>query len=460
MQKSHHSLMNKPVNIVFFKYFFPSLLGLMLMSINILIDGIFVGNGVGSTALASVNLAVPVFSMIISISLWIGIGGGTVYSMHLGEGNKVQARSVFSLAFFTTLFLLVLIGGVGVWNVEFISKILGANDDTLPFVVDYLSIMFLFGGIMGLQNMLSIFIRNDGNPRLSMIALAVSALSNIGLNYYMIFILHLGVKGAAIATIIGESLGLFVLLIHFISPHSTLRTLSFKWTWRKLSSIFSIGFPSFLAEMGALVLIAGYNLSVVYLLGTDGVAAFSVINYLHGFMFLAFFGIESTLQPMISYYYGAGETNRIIKSVQVGEKAAFALGATLFTIGMLAAPMLTSLFGLESEEIKSIAVQGIRLFFIAYLFMGLNFIYMTYFQSIGAIRSSIWIVILRSFVFLLAFLLILPQLFGIVGVWLALPLSEFFVALLLFFFARKQVMDPFAHKQIRISHKKTKGAGA
>lgn len=452
MQKSHHSLMNKPVNTVFFKYFIPSLLGLMLMSINILIDGIFVGNGVGSTALASVNLAVPVFSMIISISLWIGIGGGTVYSMHLGEGNIVQARSVFSLAFFTTLFLLVLIGGVGFWNVEFISKILGANDDTLPFVVDYLSIMFLFGAIMGLQNMLSIFIRNDGSPRLSMIALAVSALSNIGLNYYMIFILHLGVKGAAIATIIGESLGLFVLLIHFIKPHSTLKTLSFKWTWRKLSSIFSIGFPSFLAEMGALVLVAGYNLSVVYLLGTDGVAAFSVINYLHGFMFLAFFGIESTLQPMISYYYGAGETNRIIKSVQVGEKAALALGTTLFTIGMFAAPMLTSLFGLESEEIKSIAVQGIRLFFIAYLFMGINFIYMTYFQSIGAIRSSIWIVVLRSFVFLLAFLLILPQFFGIVGVWLALPLSEFFVALILFFFARKQVLDPFAHKRMGLSH--------
>lgn len=438
---AHESLKHQSVKKVFYQYFFPSLLGMMLMSVNILIDGVFVGNGVGAMALAGVNLAMPVFSLIFSISLWIGIGGGTLYSIYSGEGNIVKARSVFSLGVASALVPLVVIGVFGYLNVEVIAYLLGANSDTLFHTVEYLTVLFLFGWLMALQQLLSIFVRNDGSPTLSMVALGVTAIVNICLNYYMIFILKLGVYGAALATVLASIGGLLVLMLHFLKKHSNLRKLSFQWSWNMLRGIFSIGFPSFLAEAGTLVFVVGYNLAIVGLLGTEGVAAFSVVNYLHGFMFLTFFGIESALQPMISYYHGAKEKGRIKESVLIGEKAAFILGAILLLIGLAAAPLLVSLFGLESNDVRTLAVDGIRLFFIGYLFLGFNFVYMTYFQSIMNIRPSIIIILLRSFVFILFFLWLLPKFIGIAGVWLALPLAEMLVALLLVLFTRKQVLQ-------------------
>ncbi|WP_226037465.1 MATE family efflux transporter [Aquibacillus saliphilus] len=438
---THESLKHQPVKKVFFQYFFPSLLGMMLMSVNILIDGVFIGNGVGSEGLAGVNLAMPVFSLIFSIALWIGVGGGTMYSMHIGGDDSGKARSVFSLAVTSLLAVLFVIGFTGYFNVEVIAKMLGANVDTLSYTVDYLTILFLLGWVIAVEQLLSIFVRNDGSPLLSMIALGVTATVNIGLNYYMIFILELGVFGAALATVLASLVGLLVLLLHFFKKQTNLRKLSFQWSWRTLRSIFAIGFPSFLAEAGALVLIAGYNLAIVGLLGTQGVAAFAVVNYLHGFMFLSFFGIELALQPMISYYHGAKEKTRIKESVRIGEKVSFTLGGILLTTGLFAAPSLVSLFGLESEEVRKLAIQGIRLFFTGYLFIGFNFVYMTYFQSIGEIRSSTIIILLRSFVFLLPLLWVLPKLIGIVGVWLALPLAEMLVALLLIVFTRRHVIS-------------------
>lgn len=443
---AHESLKHQSVKKVFYQYFFPSLLGMMLMSVNILIDGVFVGNGVGAEALAGVNLAMPVFSLIFSISLWIGIGGGTLYSIYSGEENVVKARSVFSLGLASALVPLLVIGVFGYLNVEVIANLLGANSDTLFHTVEYLTVLFLFGWLMALQQLLSIFVRNDGSPTLSMVALGVTAIVNICLNYYMIFILNLGVYGAALATVLASIGGLLVLMLHFLKKHSNLRKLSFQWSWYMLRGIFSIGFPSFLAEAGTLVFVVGYNLAIVGLLGTEGVAAFSVVNYLHGFMFLTFFGIESALQPMISYYHGAKEKGRIKESVLIGEKAAFILGAILLLIGLAAAPMLVSLFGLESNDVRNLAVDGIRLFFIGYLFLGFNFVYMTYFQSIMNIRPSIIIILLRSFVFILFFLWLLPKFIGIAGVWLALPLAEMLVALLLVLFTRKQVLQL---KQVR-----------
>ncbi|MCY8679480.1 MATE family efflux transporter [Bacillus haynesii] len=440
MTETHQQLMKLPVNQVFFKYFIPATLGLILMSANILIDGLFVGNGIGTAALAGVNLSYPVISLIMAIALWIGIGGATKYSISIGENRPQMASSVFSLALASTFIISVLLGVFGLLNIQAVSVWLGANSDTSSYVIEYLSVMFLFGWVIALEQVLSIFVRNDGSPKLSMMALATTSIVNIILNFYTIMILNLGVTGAAISTVLGGFAGLLVLSLHFFNRQAQLRKMAFQWSWKSLMHIFAIGFPSFLAEAGLLAFVTGYNLAMVSLAGTEGVAAFSVINYLHGFMFLSFFGIEMALQPLISYYHGAEESERIKSSMKIGEKTAVILGILLLVIGWGAAPFLVGLFGIESTEIKQLAIDGIRLFFIGYVFLGYNFVYMSYFQSIGRAGSSVVIIILRSFVFLFILLWILPKFIGVTGVWLSLPLSEFFVAVLLFFIARKHVM--------------------
>ena len=431
----------------FFQYFIPTLLGMMLMSVNIVIDGIFVGNGVGAIALAGVNVAVPVFSVIISVALLIGIGGGTLYSMSMGENNPKQAQEIFSISMILITVITIVIALISYLNMELLARLFGANEETLPYVMDYMEILLLFSLVIALETCLSIFVRNDGAPQLATLGLVVTAVLNIGLNYWMIFILKWEVTGAALATVIATAAGLLVYTIHFLKKGSNLKFRSFKWKRRTIITISAIGFPSFLSEAGMGIFVMGYNIAMAYHIGTNGLAAFSVINYLHTFMFLAFIGIGSTIQPMISYYYGAKKSDMIKKTVQIAEIIGLALGLLFIGIGFFGADYLVSIFGITSTEISILASDGLKLFFLAYLFMGINFIYMTYYQSIGQIKPSIGITVFRGFILLAIMLFLLPLWFGINGIWLALPAAEATVAIVLLVYARKGIMQQnFAYR--------------
>src|SRR5690625_138938 len=434
-------LRTQSVSKSFFQYFLPTLFGMMLMSVNIVIDGIFVGNGVGSVALASVNIAVPVFSIIISLALLIGMGGGTLYSMAMGQKNQLQARKIFTLSMVLITVLTIVISAVSYVNMEKLALLFGANQDTLPYVLDYMRISFISSLILSLETRLSIFVRNDGDPQLAMMGLVASSILNIGLNYIMIFVLGLEVKGAAIATVLATLIGLLIYMLHFFKKGSNLKLTKISLEWQDVKSIGVIGFPSFFSEAGMAVFVIGYNITVAYYLGTVGLAAFSVINYLHTFMFLAFIGIGSTIQPLVSFYYGAQKDESIKKTIQLAERTGLCLGILFLAIGFFGADQLVAIFGVETAEISEVAAKGLKLFFLGYLFMGINFTYMTYYQSIGQVRPSIMITIFRGFILLILMLFVLPMLIGDAGIWLALPAAEAIVAIFILIFARKGVME-------------------
>ncbi|WP_074436620.1 MATE family efflux transporter [Virgibacillus salexigens] len=178
-----------------------------------------------------------------------------------------------------------------------------------------------------------------------------------------------------------------------------------------------------------------------YYAGTTGLATFSVIHYLHTFMFLAFIGIGTSIQPMISFYYGAKKYGSIKNTVKIAEITGFALGGIFLAAGWFGADILVSIFGVETEAIRQLAVKGIGLFFIGYLFMGINFIYMSYYQSVAYIKPSIGITLFRGFILLEIALVILPIWLGTTGVWLALPVAEGLTATFLLVFARQGVMN-------------------
>ncbi len=435
-----NKLSTQAVSKSFFQYLIPTLIGMSLMSVNIVVDGIFVGHGVGSVALAGVNVAVPVFSIILSIALLIGVGGGAVYSMTIGRGELEHAKRIFTTSFVILTLVTSVVAIVSYLFKENLAYFFGANDETLPYVLEYMKVLLIFSLFVAWESALSIFVRNDGNPNLAMVGLIVTSILNIGLNYYMVFILKLGVTGAALATVIATIAGLLVLMTHFLNKKGHLKFVKIKYEFKDISRIASIGFPSFVSEMGMGVFVIGYNIAIAHYAGTNGLAAFSVINYLHTFMFLVFIGIGSSIQPMISYYYGAQLFNHIKETIKIAEKTAVGLGALFLVIGFFGADLFVSMFGVTSEAITELAVTGIRLFFIGYLFMGINFIYLTYFQAIGYVKPSLWITLFRGFILLIIMLLVLPRLFGINGVWLALPVAEAVMAFVLIFFARQHVL--------------------
>lgn len=435
-----NKLKTESVRVSFFKYLIPSLIGMALMSINIVVDGVFVGHGVGSTALAGINIAVPVFSIILSVALLIGVGGGAVYSLSLGAGEITHAQRIFTTSMSLVTLIVILITGISLIFIEDLAYLFGANEDTLSYALEYMRILLIFGLLMALETSLSVFIRNDGNPNLAMIGLVVTSVVNIGLNYYMIFILKLGVTGAAIATIIATGIGLLILLTHFFRKDAILKLVRLSWNKKDIKRINTIGFPSFVSEIGMGVFTIGYNITIVYYAGTIGLAAFSVLNYLHTFMFLLFMGIGSSIQPMISYYYGAGLLDRIKETIKIAEKTAIGIGGLFLIIGFFFADTLVAMFGVTSLEITDLAVTGIRLFFTGYIFMGINFIYLTYFQSIGHVRPSLMITLFRGFILLIIMLFVLPKIIGINGVWLALPVSEALVAIFLMYYVRINIV--------------------
>ncbi|EAC6872978.1 multidrug efflux MATE transporter FepA [Listeria monocytogenes] len=438
MAKNMEILETDSVKKIYFRYLIPSLVGMLLMSLNIVIDGIFVGHKLGGVALAGINIAVPVFTIFTAISIWIGIGAATQFSFAIGEKNVAKAQTIFTNALVAVISITVIIGIIAFIFKVPLAYFLGANEDTIGYVLEYMNILLIFGFALTLENILSIFVRNDGDPNLSMIALIVTAISNVILNYLFLFVFEWGVTGSALATMIAIIIGVFILITHFFKKSSRLKFVKLDWNKTFFKKTLAIGLPSFLAEVGVSVFTLGYNISIAAIAGTAGVAAFSVLNYTHSVILMLFLGMGSAIQPLISYYRGAKARQKEIETLKIAIMVAFSTGVGFLLVGFFGSNFLVSLFGNFSPEIKDLASNGIKLFYTAYLFMGFNFVMMTYFQTSDKVKMATWITISREIIFMVIFLLVLPPIIGIPGVWLAIPISEMLVAASIVFYMKKK----------------------
>jgi putative MATE family efflux protein len=413
------------------------MIGMLLMSVNILVDGIFVSHGVGPTALAGVNIAVPIFSILLSISLWIGMGGATLYSIALGQQNKERAHQIFTLSFITMLTVVVILIISLLFNLQDIAYIFGANDTTYPYVKEYLFIILLFGIFYTIENMLSIFIRNDGNPKLAMTGLMTTSVLNIVLNYLFIFVLDYGVKGCALATVISTMIGAAVLCIHFFRKQSELKFVRKFFNWSDVKSIFAIGLPSFIVEASVAVIVILYNVTFLYYLGDKGVTAYAMVNYIHTVLLMMFYGIGMALQPIVSYHYGAKLMKRVTALLKIGIVTALAFGIIIAIAAILFPTQMMTVFGDGTAGVREMASQGFVHFAIGYIFLGINMVFAEFFQSIEKTRLATWIMLSRSIVLFVPTLIVLPIAFGAQAIWWTFPVAESITALLIFYYVKK-----------------------
>lgn len=424
----------RPLKPLFLSYLFPAMVGMLLMSVNILVDGIFVSHGVGPTALAGVNIAVPIFSILLSISLWIGMGGATLYSISLGEGNKKRAHQIFTLAFTVMIVVVLTLILCLLLNLKEVSYIFGASDTTYPYIQEYLHVILIFGVFYTIENLLSIFIRNDGNPKLAMMGLITTSVLNIILNYIFIFIFNYGVTGCALATAISTIIGMSVLFLHFFRKQSELRFVRHFFSISDLKKIFSIGLPSFIVEASVAVIVILYNVTFLHYLGSDGITAYAMVNYIHTVLLTVFLGIGMALQPLVSYHHGA----RLTALLKIGTATALIFGLTTAIIAMLFPSQLMALFGDSTFEIRNMAAQGFVHFAIGYVFLGMNMVYAEFFQSIEKIRLATTIMLLRSIVLFIPTLVLLPKILGPQAIWWTFPVAEGITALLIFIFMKRK----------------------
>lgn len=407
----------------FFKYAIPSALAMFISSLYTVIDGIFVGQGVGDMALAAVNIVLPFTVMLFGLASMFAIGGGSQVSKYIGAGESDKAVSIFRQVF---KFLLILSGIISLICVIFtkqIVTILGATEALSELAVDYLRFyaIFCIPNLIGI--VLSSFVRNDGRPKLAMLSTILGALTNIVLDYLFIFEYGLGIKGAAIATGLGQIVTVVVLVPHFIKKKGCLSFGNIKLDFEELKNFSKIGFPSFFAQASYSIIVLIHNVMLVRFMGEAGISAYSIINYITTNTYMVLYGLTLGAQPLISYNYGRKDGKRMLGFYKLTCIAATTVSLAFVFISFILGPKLIGIFT-SDPYIGDLAYLALRIASLSYFAVGINLNTLVYFQALEKPKYSNLICIFRSVIFLPIALVILCIAFGGNGIWVGTILSE------------------------------------
>ena len=414
----------------FLKYAVPSALAMFVSSLYTIIDGIFVGKGVGDSALAAVNIVMPFTIMLFGIATMFAVGGGDLVSKNIGSNNKEKAVKIFRQVF---KFLLILSIGISIISVIFsenIVKVLGATDSLVPLSSTYLKYYSLFciPNLIGIA--LNSFVRNDGRPKLAMVSTLSGAITNIILDYIFIFPLGFGIKGAAIATGLGQLVTIAILLPHFIMKKGILTFGNVKLEKEIIKEFINIGFPSFFTEVSFSIIIFFMNLALVNYGGETSLAAFAIINYITTNIYMVLLGLSIGVQPLLSYNYGAKKPEKMLEFYSITMKASFIINIVFVAICIIFGKNIISIFT-SDVSIVNIAYIGLILSTFGYLMVGFNLTTTVYYQAISMPKISNIFCLSRSLVLLPISLFVLSKLLGINGVWSALFASELITFIIL-----------------------------
>lgn len=424
-------MMNKNIFKDFLRYVSLNVLGQMAYSCYTLADTFFVSASLGANGLTALNLAFPVFCMINGTGLMIGMGGGTRYSLLKSRGENRRADYAFTNAVYIALFFSVLFVLAGAFLSGAVTKILGADDMVFSMTNTYLRVLLLFAPAFLMNNLLQCFVRNDGNPSLSMAAMIAGSMANVVLDYIFIFPLRMGIFGAIFATGLAPVISMGVLSSYFIRKKNRFRFLKSSPDLKVMSGIVSSGVPPLVTELTSGIVMLLFNFIILRLTGNIGVAAFSVITVISLVVVAIYTGLSQGIQPLLSLNHGAGDKQNVKAIWRYAMVTMLLLsGITYLTIS-IRAPQLASIFNSERNEVlQGFAVIGLKLYFLACPFMGFNIITATYFTSTELPCPAQIISLLRGFFVLVPIAFLLSALLKMAGVWCAYPLTELIVALL------------------------------
>ncbi|MGL5427591.1 MAG: MATE family efflux transporter, partial [Cetobacterium sp.] len=407
----------------FIKYAVPAVFAMFISSMYVIVDGIFVGQGVGALALGAVNLVMPISILFFGIASMFAVGGGTLISESFGNGNIKKGISIFRE---TLLFLLILSLVLSFTFFIFSKQIimfLGASDTILELGNTYLKyyVAFCIPNIIGIS--LSSFIRNDGNPKLAMIATVSGACLNIALDYIFIFIFKWGIKGAAIATGLGQILTVLVILLHFLFKKGHLSFGKSRIYKENIFNFIRIGFPSFFMEITFSIIIFCMNLAILKIGNENQMASFGIINYLTTIVYMLLLGLSFGVQPLFSFNHGAKNYEKVSKFYKFTMMAALTINLVHFIILYIWGNKIIGFFTNDISIINETYI-GLTIFNLAFFVIGINVIQSGYYQAINNPEKSNIISIFRSIVFFPVVLFISSKSLGLNGIWLSTLFSE------------------------------------
>lgn len=412
------------------KYALPAIIAMTASSLYNMVDSIFIGQGCGAMAISGLALTFPLMNLSSAFGTLVGVGGATLISVLLGQKNYDVAKKVLGNVFLMNVAIGVVFSAISLIFLDPILYFFGASDATLPYAREYM-IPILIGNIVThLYFGLNAIVRVSGHPQKAMYATILTVSLNTVLDPLFIFVFKMGIRGAAIATVVSQCISL-VWVLRIICDRKEFLHLDFhrlRLDWKIAGRSLSIGLAPFLMNVASCFVVIFINNQLKKYGGDLAIGAYGIVNRLVFLFLMIVMGFNQGMQPIAGYNYGAKLYDRALKAFNLTMLWACAITTLCFLVGMFIPKTAVQLFT-HDRDLIDIAARGFRITVIVFPIVGRQMVAANFFQSLGLARKAIFLSLTRQLLFLLPFLAFFPLLWGTDGVWLSMPASDFLATL-------------------------------
>lgn len=431
-----NALETENITKLFFKFAIPSIFGMLIVSLEIMIDGMFLGRNVGPLGLAAVNLSMPLINFLMSVGLMICVGGGVITSIYFGKKKLNKARELTSITLMLLVGVLEFLSLIVLFNLDFFINFLGANEEVYPYVRAYMIPMMIGAFFYTSPIFTETFVKIEEKPNLVFVSGSVCLTFNALLDYLFIQKFQWGMVGGATATLLACMFGFLALLpnLHFKLPQKSLRIYL-----KDIKNIFFNGSSEMLSVVSSTFAMYLFNLTLMKKIGVLGVSALTIVFYINQMLNISLYGLSQALQPLVAYNLGARHLDKIKKVLRVSLITGGALGAIAYIGSHIWGGFIIGIFSKGNQELMSLAKTALFYISFAYLISFLNIISTSFLTSIEKPIESVVVSLGRSIVFIAIPLFILPDLIGAKGIWLSIPIAELMCLVVSYYLMKKAI---------------------
>ena len=443
-ENNPHLMGTEPIGKLLLQYSIPAIIGMTIVSLYNIIDSIFIGHGVGSMAIAGLAITFPMMNLTAAFGNLVSAGGATVSSIRLGQKDTEGVNKVLGNTLMLCVVNSVVFGGLSLIFLDDILRFFGASNETLPYARDFMQVILAGTPFAYVMIGMNYVMRATGHPKKAMLTSMASVLCNVILAPLFIFQFGWGIRGAALATIISQFIGMLWVLNHFLNKHNDIRLQRrFLHLERRIvGDIFSIGMSPFLMNVTACVIVIIINNALRNHGGDMAIGSYGIINRLLMLYLMIVMGLTMGMQPIIGYNFGARKPERVKQTLRL----AITWGVCITTSGFLICelfPHAVSAVFTSDDVLIDMAAHGLRICVVMFPVIGAQIVIGNFFQNIGLAKMSLFLSLTRQLIFLLPCLLFFPGIWGLDGVWVSLPVSDLLafltaVAALLWYMRRQK----------------------
>ena len=424
-KKATLELGSKPVGRLLWQYAAPAIVAMVASSLYNIVDSIFIGQGVGALAISGLAITFPFMNLSAAVGACIGVGASTYLSVKLGQKDYSMAQRILGTSLVLKIVTGIIFGALGIIFLDPILYFFGATDNTISYARDYMLVILLGNVFTHLYFGMNALLRAAAKPKQAMYATLFTVALNTVLDPLFIYTFHMGIRGAAIATILAQFTAMCWQLWLFSNPKELIHFRRGIYGLDKniIRNILAIGISPFSMNACACIIVILINTALVRYGGDLAVGAYGIANRIGFLFFMIVMGINQGMQPIAGYNYGARQYDRMLHVLKLSMIYATLVMAVGWLVGELFPYPCARLFTTD-EELIAIAVRGIRINMLVFPMIGSQAVITNFFQSIGKAKVSIFLSLSRQMIFLLPLLIVLPPIMGVDGVWAALPASD------------------------------------